>query len=46
MHQCGFAAAGNTGDHRKSSNRKADIEIFQIIGAGAMDLDPVFDIAQ
>ena len=46
MHQCGFAASGNSGDHRKPSDGEPDVDVLQIVGTGASDFDPVFDIAQ
>src|SRR6266849_9117370 len=35
----GFAGAGNSGDHREQAEGQSDVDIFQVVGAGAENLD-------
>jgi hypothetical protein len=46
VHQCRFAAAGNSCDHRKPADGETNIDIFQIIRSCATDFDPLLNVAQ
>ena len=46
VHQGRFSRAGNSSDNGQAADRKPNIDILQIVGAGSVDLNPVLDRAQ